>query len=60
MTHSGDFAGAPATGKRVTVHGISIMRFEGGKIAEAWDNWDQLGLLTQIGAFPTPDLARAS
>jgi steroid delta-isomerase-like uncharacterized protein len=60
MTHSGDFAGAPATGKKVTVDGISIMRFEGGRIAEAWDNWDQLGLLTQIGALPAPDLAKAS
>jgi hypothetical protein len=23
-----------------------------GKIAEGWDNWDQLGLLVQIGAVP--------
>ena len=60
MTHSGEFAGASATGHKVSVHGISIMRFEGGKVAEGWDNWDQLGLLTQIGAFPAAGLAKAS
>ena len=31
-----------------------------GKIIEGWDNWDQLGLLTQIGAMPVVDLAKAS
>ncbi len=60
MTHSAVFAGAPASGKKVTVRGISLMRFENGKIAEAWDNWDQLGLLTQIGALPATNLAKAS
>ena len=60
MTHAGEFAGVAPTGKKVTVRGISVMRFDGGKIAEAWDHWDQLGLLTQIGAVPPADLARAS
>jgi hypothetical protein len=25
-----------------------------GKIHEAWNSWDQLGLLQQIGAMDTP------
>src|SRR5207247_1309127 len=30
-THCGEFLGIPATGKRVAVSGIDIIRFEGGK-----------------------------
>ena len=60
MTHTGEFMGTPATGKKAMVRGISIMRFKDGKIVEGWDNWDQLGLLTQIGAMPVVDLAKAS
>lgn len=52
MTHRGEFMGIPATGKHLAVRGISILRFAGGKIVEAWDNWDQLGLLTKLGALP--------
>jgi predicted ester cyclase len=29
---------------------MSIQRFVGGKIVEAWDNWDQLGAMAQLGA----------
>ena len=52
MTHKGEFLGFPATGKKVTVTGTSMQRIENGKIVEGWDNWDQLGLLVQIGAVP--------
>jgi steroid delta-isomerase-like uncharacterized protein len=52
MTHKGTFLGFPATGKKVTVSGTSMQRIENGKIVEGWDNWDQLGLLVQIGAVP--------
>jgi hypothetical protein len=36
------------------VNGISIQRFENGLIIEAWDNWDQLALLVQLGAVAEP------
>jgi len=52
MTHKGTFLGFPATGKKVTVSGTSMQSIENGKIVEGWDNWDQLGLLVQIGAVP--------
>jgi steroid delta-isomerase-like uncharacterized protein len=52
MTHKGDFLGFAPTGKKATVTGTSIQRISGGKIVEGWDNWDQLGLLVQIGAVP--------
>jgi steroid delta-isomerase-like uncharacterized protein len=55
MTHSGDGLGMPASGKKVRIRGISIARFHAGKIVEGWDNWDQLALLEQIGAYKQPD-----
>lgn len=51
-THLGDGFGVGASGRRVTFGGIIITRFADGKIVESWNNLDQLGLLTQIGALP--------
>ena len=56
-THTGEIAGMPATGKQVTVSGITIARFEGGQIVEDWSNWDTLGMLIQLGAVPAPTQA---
>ncbi len=50
MTHKGEFLGVAPTGKKVTITGTTIQRIVDGRIVEGWDNWDQLGLLVQIGA----------
>jgi steroid delta-isomerase-like uncharacterized protein len=50
-THTGSLL-APATGRRVKFFGIIIARIAHGKIAESWNNIDQLGMLRQIGALP--------
>ena len=47
--------GMPATGKPATVTGIEIYRVADGKIAERWGNFDQLGMLQQLGVIPTPE-----
>jgi steroid delta-isomerase-like uncharacterized protein len=53
QTHTGEpFLGAPASGKRVQVTGISIYRIEDGKIVEHWANMDFLGVLQQLGLAP--------
>ncbi len=53
-THTSEFLGIPATGTQITITGISICRVEpagpGGKIAELWVQWDQLGLMQQLDA----------
>ena len=54
MTHTGDGLGLPPSGKAVRSRGITIARFADGKIVEGWDNWDQLGMLEQIGAYQQP------
>lgn len=52
MTHLGEVQGAPPTGNRITLRGITIERFEDGKVVEAWRSMDMLGLLRGIGALP--------
>ena len=54
MTHSGNHLGIPASGKPVRLTGMSMVRIRDGKIAEGWDNWDQLAMMQQIGAFEQP------
>ena len=34
------------------IHGIGIDRFEDGKIAESWTQWDTLTFMRDIGAIP--------
>jgi predicted ester cyclase len=52
VTHTGEFRGISATGKRITITGIGIFRFsEEGKVVESWDSLDQLGMLQQLGAL---------
>ena len=53
-THEGELLGIPPTGKRTMVTGLVISRFEGGKWAEDYVNWDTLGMLQQLGAIPAP------
>ena len=54
MTHQGDQLGLRASGKRVTVTGMSMVRIRNGQIVEGWNNWDIFGMMQQIGAGPAP------
>jgi steroid delta-isomerase-like uncharacterized protein len=56
-THDGDLMGIPATGKHVTGSGISIDKIKDGRIVESWNQWDNLGLLQQIGVAETAGAA---
>jgi len=51
-THDGELMGMAPTGKQMRIEGLTIDRFEGGKIVETWDNWDALGMMQQLGAIP--------
>ena len=59
MVHRGAFLGIAPTGRTVEVTGMSLQRIANGKIAEAWDNWDQLGLMVQIGGVPAAEFVSA-
>ena len=47
--HEGDFLGKEATQSPVEFTGITIVRIENGKIAEAWNNFDFMRLHKQVG-----------
>ncbi len=53
-THMGEFRGIAPTGKGVDVTGIGIFRFSDGKVVESWDNFDQLGMMRELGVIPVP------
>ncbi len=51
-THQGALMNIAPTGKEVTATGINIVRFTNGKAVEEWANYDDLGLLQQLGVAP--------
>jgi predicted ester cyclase len=51
-THQGQWRDVSATGKEVTFTATSTSRFADGKVAETWQNVDNLGVLRQLGLYP--------
>lgn len=51
-TQSGEFMGMPPSGKRYTISEIHIFGIRDGKVAEHWHQFDQLGMMKQLGAMP--------
>ena len=52
-THRGDFQGMAPTNRRITLHVLEEFRISDGVLVEAWETWDQLALMQQLGAMPT-------
>ncbi len=57
-THTRDLSGLPPTGKRIALSGLELFRLADGKIVECWTAYDNLSLLQQLGAIPTPEQAQ--
>ena len=51
-THTGEFMGIPATGKRVTFSETHIVRIANGKAVEHWGNQDDMAMMQQLGVIP--------
>lgn len=51
-THSGDFFGIPATGNKVDVSGVTLVKMKEGKIAQEQDFMDNLEFMQQLGLIP--------
>lgn len=49
--HRGDTLGFKATDSPVEFDGICIVRIAGGKIVEAWNNFDFMSMFQQLGAL---------
>jgi len=52
-THQGAFIGIPPTGRTVKVWGMVIDRLENGRIKDTRILMDMLGLMIQLGVFPS-------
>jgi steroid delta-isomerase-like uncharacterized protein len=63
VTYAGTQTGAmgpfPPSGKRLEIPFIGILRFEDGKVAEIWVEWDNLNAFMQLGHFQAPGGAQA-
>ncbi len=53
-THTGNLMGLPPSGRPMAMTGISIFKIVDGRIAEEWTEFDQLGMMQQLGAIPAP------
>ena len=51
-THLGEGLGVPPSNRPVRVTGMSIARWENGKIVESWDEFDKAGFAAQIAPGP--------
>jgi steroid delta-isomerase-like uncharacterized protein len=52
-TQQGEFAGVPASGRRVRFAAWDLVRVRDGKIAEITQYCDLFAIMSQIGALPT-------
>ncbi len=48
----GDFFGVPPSGAHLEWSEIHFLRVADDQIVEHWTNFDQLGVLQQLGAIP--------
>jgi len=53
-THQGPLPGLEPTGKAIRIEGITIYRLAEGKIVEAWEQLDMLGMWEQLGVMDLP------
>ena len=51
-THEAEFNGIPATGKRVKLQYVDILRLRDGKIVEHWLSMDTMSFMQQLGVIP--------
>ena len=49
----------PASGRRVRIPAVQVIRVSGGKLQEGRHYFDMLGMLQQLGAVPGPSQASA-
>lgn len=54
-THEGELMGVEPTGREIELTGIVIFRIDEGQVVERWAQFDTIGMLRQLGAFPSPE-----
>lgn len=51
-TQNGDFMGIPATGKKISISEMHMIRFDNGKMVEHWGVGDGMAMMQQLGLMP--------
>lgn len=51
-THDGTFMNIPATGRRITLRGVSFFTLDGDRVARANHTWDVAGFLRAVRLLP--------
>ena len=53
-THRGEFMGIPPSGKKVSFTEFHMVRIINGKAVEHWGLSDDMAMMQQLGAIPSP------
>jgi steroid delta-isomerase-like uncharacterized protein len=59
-TQVGTFMGMPASHKRYSIEEIHVFRIDRGKVVEHWHQFDQMGMMKQLGLMPGLSAATGS
>jgi steroid delta-isomerase-like uncharacterized protein len=59
-THQGEFHGVPATGKKMSLEGITISKLANGRILDSIVSWDVMGLMQQLGVVGADHLPKSA
>jgi steroid delta-isomerase-like uncharacterized protein len=59
-THQNAWGGLPATGRRVELMGVTVLRLADGQIVEGWGVWDTATVMRQLGLLPAQSAAPAT
>lgn len=51
-SQTGPFMGLPPSGRRYEIEELHLFRVRDGKVVEHWHQFDQMGLMRQLGALP--------
>jgi steroid delta-isomerase-like uncharacterized protein len=47
-----ELMGIPATGRTIRVEGMNFYRHNNGRVTDVWTQFDNVGLMQQLGALP--------
>jgi predicted ester cyclase len=51
-THAGTFMGLAPTGRRYEIEELHLFRVRDGQVTEHWHQFDQMGMMRQLGVSP--------
>jgi predicted ester cyclase len=51
-TNTGELMGMAGTGKPISITILNVVRIVDGKVVEEWENFDELGMMRQLGLIP--------